>query len=153
MAAALVIAALAVVGLLMSCGKEREEPSPLPVMPTLDNLSGTEWEGTYLSSIDYQGTEITMKLVWTVDFLTDTSGSLLVEVSSAFSQTEYNDFGFTYSYDGVSEGLLYSGGEAETFVVDAVNQTITMDMQMPVGLGDEGQQTVLGGETVLYRIR
>lgn len=135
-----------------SCGKEEEASTPQAEFPTLPSLVGTEWEGTYLSPIEFQGNSITMKLVWTVDFLSDTTGSLLVEISSPFSQTEYNDFAFNYSFDGKTEGHIYAGGEAEPFIVDPLNQTITIDIQMPVGLGDEAEQAILGGVTTLYRL-
>ncbi|MBQ8702792.1 MAG: hypothetical protein IJ524_00260 [Bacteroidales bacterium] len=139
--------------LLLSCGKDKQEPSPLPVLPSLESLVGTEWEGSFVSPVEYQGNTINMKLVWTMDFLTDTTGALLVEVSSPFSQTEYNDFDFSYSFDGSTAGYIYTGNDAEPFTVDPVNQTLTIDIQMPVGLGEEGQQTILGGVTTLYRVR
>lgn len=148
------MAALLVCTAILSCSQEKELPMPQAELPTLPSLVGTEWEGSYLSPIEYQENTITMKLVWTVDFLSDTTGTLLVEISSPFSQTEYNDFAFSYSYDGIASGLLYTGGEEEHFDVNPVSQTLTMDMQMPVQLGeDTAEPTILGGVTTLYRVR
>ena len=130
------------------------EKAPQVVDPQ-DHLNygmvNTTWEGTYQSPIEApDGSTITFQLSWTMDFLTDTSGSLLCEITSALSQPQYKDIGFTYSVDG-STGHFYANGQEDTFAIDWSNNRITMDLQMPIDIG--AGRTLIGGVTDLYRIR
>jgi hypothetical protein len=85
-----------------------------------------------------------------MDFLTDTTGSLLCEITSALSQPQYKDITFSYSVEG-STGHFFVDGQEDTFAIDWSNNVISMDLQMPIDIGT-GRQLV-GGMTNLHRIR
>jgi hypothetical protein len=128
--------------LFAACQKEpTPEPQPEPdITPTI-SLTGTSWEGTY--DDNYRGYPAT--LIWSLDFLTDSTCTLHFEgVIAAQPQPSYDD-DFIYTLDG-TEGTAYSDNFTGPvyFTYDSTNRTITWEL-----LVTDGRDT-LGGVTVFY---
>lgn len=129
--------------LFAACQKEEPVPTPQPQpdpTPTA-SLAGTSWVGTY--NDNYRGYPAT--LTWSLDFLTDSTGTLHFELVIAAQPQPSMDNSFRYVLDG-TEATLYSSNMSEPghFTYDSVAHTITMHLQ--VGDGN----VTLGGETVFY---
>lgn len=129
--------------LFAACQKDKLTPMPQPQPePTQTaSLAGTSWVGTY--DDNYTGYPAT--LTWSIDFLTDSTGTLHFElVIAAQPQPSLND-SFRYVLDG-SEGTMYSNNMPEPvhFTYDSTTHTFTMTLQ--VGDGN----VTLGGTTVFY---
>ena len=127
--------------LLAACTKE--EPAPaLQAEPTPTvSLAGTTWVGTY--DDNYQGFPAT--LTWTLDLLTDSTGTLHFDLMIAAQQQPSMDDVFTYTFDGTN-GTLYSDNMSEPghFTYNSASRTITMHLQVSDG------NIALGGETTFY---
>ena len=138
--------------LLSGCNKTNpDDITPTDTIHVNNTLTATSWEGTYNSPITApDGGTITFTLTWTVDFLTDSTGTLLCEVASPVSQPQYRDIEFQYTVQGTT-GHMYAGGADDTFLIDWSNNIISMDMQMPIDLGSGTQ--LIGGPTNLHRIK
>jgi len=128
-----------------------DKPIDAPVNHNNYEMEGTTWQGSYDSPVqDPDGGTITFTLLWTMDFLTEDSGSLLCEISSAVSQPQYQDINFSYRTDGTT-GYLIVDEQEDSFDIDWSNNKITMDLQMPIDIGTG--RMLVGGVTDLYRIR
>lgn len=129
--------------LFVACQKEEIAPTPQPQSePTQTvSLAGTSWVGTY--DDNYMGYPAT--LTWSLDFLTDSTGTIHFELVIATQPQPSLDDSFRYVLDG-TEGTLYSDNMSEPghFTYDSTNHTITMLLQVGDGT------TALGGETVFH---
>ena len=106
--------------LFAACKKEPiNEPQPQTDTAPTVSLAGTSWEGSY--DDNYRGYPAT--LMWSIDFLTDSTGTLGREIC-------------TYG----SENM----GDSSLFTYDSTTHTISTNMF--VGDGN----VTLGGYTVLY---
>ena len=128
--------------LFAACKKEPiNEPQPqIDTAPTV-SLAGTSWEGSY--DDNYRGYPAT--LIWSLDFLTDSTCTLHSDgVIAAQPQPSY-DFDFIYTLDG-TEGTAYCDNFTGPvyFTYDSTNRTITWEL-----LVTDGRDT-LGGVTVFY---
>lgn len=123
--------------LFAACKKEpTPEPQPQPDTTTNISLAGTSWVGTY--DDNYRGYPAT--LTWSIDFLTDSTGTLHLDmVIAAQPQASFDDT-FTYTFDG-SYGENTGGTQ---FTYDSITHTISTELF--VGDGN----ITLGGYTVLY---
>lgn len=143
--AALFVCALSVV----AC--DDDKPIDTPVNHNNYEMANTTWQGSYDSPVqDPDGGTITFTLLWTMDFLTEDSGRLLCEISSAVSQPQYQDINFTYRTEGTT-GYFVVDGQEDSFAIDWSNNKISMDLQMPIDIGTG--RMLVGGMTDLYRIR
>lgn len=131
-----------VVLLFAACQKEEINPTPQPQpepTPTI-SLAGTTWVGTY--DDNYMGYPAT--LTWTLDFTSDSTGTLHLDlVIATQTQPSFED-AFTYTFDGTNitcQGEII--GESQ-YTYDSIHHTISTDMYVGDGT------TTLGGETVLY---
>lgn len=128
--------------LFAACKKEPiNEPQPQTDTAPTVSLSGTSWEGSY--DDNYRGYPAT--LIWSLDFLTDSTCTLHSDgVIAAQPQPSY-DFDFIYTLDG-TEGTAYSDNFSGPvyFTYDSTNRTITWEL-----LVTDGRDT-LGGVTVFY---
>ena len=129
---------LATAFLSAACTKE---PLPQPSPDSVVSLAETSWVGTYNDS--YRGYPAT--LTWTLDFLSDSTGTLHLNLVIATSPQPSMDIAFRYKFDG-TEGVAYDDNLSEPghFQYDSVSHTITWDLQV----GD--QFDALGGPTVFY---
>ncbi len=128
--------------LFSACKKEPiNEPQPQTDTAPTVSLAGTSWEGSY--DDNYRGYPAT--LIWSLDFLTDSTCTLHSDgVIAAQPQPSY-DFDFIYTLDG-TEGTAYSDNFTGPvyFTYDSTNRTITWEL-----LVTDGRDT-LGGVTVFY---
>lgn len=128
--------------LFAACKKEPiNEPQPQTDTAPTVSLAGTSWEGSY--DDNYRGYPAT--LIWSLDFLTDSTCTLHSDgVIAAQPQPSY-DFDFIYTLDG-TEGTAYSDNFTGPvyFTYDSTNRTITWEL-----LVTDGRDT-LGGVTVFY---
>jgi hypothetical protein len=129
--------------LFAACKKEpTPEPQPQPGTTTNISLAGTSWVGTY--DDNYRGYPAT--LTWSIDFLTDSTGTLHLDIVIAASPQPSVDDNFTYTFDG-REICTYGSenmGDSSLFTYDSTTHTISTNMF--VGDGN----VTLGGYTVLY---
>lgn len=132
---------------LVACGDDDNTP----VNHNDYDMVNTSWQGSYNSPVEApDGSTVTFTLMWTMDFVTADSGSLMCEISSAYSEPQYQDIDFTYSVEG-SIGHFSVDGQEDSFAIDWSNNKITMDLQMPIDIG--AGAILVGGTTDLYRIR
>ena len=129
--------------LFAACKKEPiNEPQPQTDTAPTVSLAGTSWEGSY--DDNYRGYPAT--LMWSIDFLTDSTGTLHLDIVIAASPQPSFDDNFTYTFDG-REICTYGRenmGDSSLFTYDSTTHTISTNMF--VGDGN----VTLGGYTVLY---
>ena len=129
--------------LFAACKKEpiNEPQLQTDTAPTV-SLAGTTWVGSY--DDNYRGYPAT--LMWSIDFLTDSTGALHLDIVIAASPQPSFDDNFTYTFDG-REICTYGSenmGDSSLFTYDSTTHTISTNMF--VGDGN----VTLGGYTVLY---
>ena len=135
--------------LFVACQTEEPVPTPTPgpgpdPTPTV-TLAGTSWVGSFDDTYTYYGQEYPATLTWTFDFLTDSTGELLLEVVIAGTEQPSMTSLFSYSFDG-SEGWIYDEAFSEpySFDYDSAANTLTMELYISDG------STSLGGTTVFH---
>ena len=110
--------------LFAACKKEpTPEPQPQPGTTTNISLAGTSWVGTY--DDNYRGYPAT--LTWSIDFLTDSTGTLHLDIVIAASPQPSVDDNFTYTFDG-REICTYGSenmGDSSLFTYDSTTHTIS----------------------------
>ena len=116
-------------------------PTPQPDPTETVSLVGTSWVGTY--DDNYMGYPAT--LTWSINFLTDSTGTIHFELVIAAQPQPSLDDSFRYVLDG-AEATLYSDNMSEPghFTYDSIAHTIKMHLQIGDG------NVTLGGETVFY---
>ncbi len=128
--------------LFAACKKEPiNEPQPQTDTAPTVSLAGTSWVGSY--DDNYQGYPAT--LMWSIDFLTDSTCILHCDaVIAAQPQPSFDD-ALSYTFDG-TEGTSYHENTPESFyfTYDSTNRTIKWELLLT-----DGRDT-LGGVTVFY---
>lgn len=129
--------------LLFAACKKEPAPEPQPQTDTAltVSLAGTSWEGSY--DDNYRGYPAT--LIWSLDFLTDSTCTLHFDGVIAAQPQPSFDNDFIYTLDG-TEGTAYSDNFTGPvyFTYDSTNRTITWELLLT-----DGRDT-LGGVTVFY---
>lgn len=130
--------------LFAACQKEEVEPTPTPQpqpqpTPTV-SLAGTSWVGTY--NDNYMGYPAT--LTWSLEFLTDSTGTLHLDMVIATQTQPSFDDAIIYTFDGTDIACYGEKMGESHFTYDSIHHTITTGMYVGDGT------TTLGGETVLY---
>ena len=99
--------------------------------------------GTY--DDNYRGYPAT--LIWSLNFLTDSTGTLHLDMVIAAQPLPSIDDAFTYTLDEI-EGTAYFNSQSEPvhFSYDSTNHTITWELKIIEGRTN----TTLGGVTVFY---
>jgi hypothetical protein len=83
--------------LFAACKKEPiNEPQPQTDTAPTVSLAGTTWVGSY--DDNYRGYPAT--LMWSIDFLTDSTGTLHLDIVIAANPQPSIDDNFTYTFDG-----------------------------------------------------
>lgn len=129
--------------LLAACQKEEIIPTPQPQQEpaTATSLAGTAWVGRYDGTL--QGLPAT--IIWNFDLLTDSTGSILLEVMIAGQSQPSAESMFSYTFDG-TEGWVNCKDFSEPFSFDYDSVAHTLTMELYIG---DGANT-LGGTTVFY---
>ena len=128
--------------LLAACEKDpTPTPQPQPDPEPTVSLAGTSWMGTY--NDNYQGYPAT--LTWSLDFFTDSTGSIFLDFVIAAQPQPSVEVNFHYTLNG-TEGNLYTNDspEPEPFTYDTISHTITIAIKVTDGV------TSLGGTTTFY---
>ncbi len=133
--------------LFVACQKEEAAPTPNPgpdPTPTV-SLSGTSWVGCFDDIYTYHGQEYPATLTWNFNFLTDSTGELLLELVIAGTEQPSMSSSFRYTFDG-TEGWIYDEvfSEPYSFDYDSTTNTLTMELYISDGT------TSLGGTTVFH---
>ena len=125
--------------LFAACKKEpTPEPQPQPGTTTNISLAGTSWVGTY--DDNYRGYPAT--LTWSIDFLTDSTGTLHLDIVIAASPQPSVDDNFTYTFATnmfVGDGNITLGGytvlypEGQEKYVFPVKTSWKAEQQLTVG--------------------
>ncbi len=141
--------AVIVMAALLYAACQKDEPSNLQQpqnSPTQTiSLAGTSWMGTYEDS--YQGYPAI--LTWSLDYLTDSTGELYLDLLVANQQQSPLTIAFTYTFDGVGHGTCFADGNKRTdFDLNAADSTITMMLY----LNANGGVARLGGITVFHPV-
>lgn len=134
---------LVAVLLFAACQKEptptpQPEPDPTPTV----SLAGTTWIGTY--DDNYRGYPAT--LTWSLEFLTDSTGTLHLDMVIAATPQPSIDDNFTYTFDGTVICTYDSENMSDSSLLTYDSITHTISTKMFVGDGN----VTLGGFTVLY---
>ncbi len=143
--------------LFAACKKEPiNEPQPQTDTAPTVSLAGTSWEGSY--DDNYRGYPAT--LIWSLDFLTDSTGTLHLDIVIAASPQPSVDDNFTYTFDG-REICTYGSenmGDSSLFTYDSTNvfpvktswkaeqQLTVSDTLMPVEWGLDFWEYGWGGQ-------
>ena len=131
-----------VLAVLLFAACQKEEPSQVVHNRTAQvALAGTSWVGNY--DDNFQGFPAT--LTWSLDFLSDSTGTIHLDLVVAAQPQPSMDIAFKYTMDGVV-GTTYSenmSGHGQ-FTYDSISHTITMHMQIGDG------NITLGGTTTFY---
>ena len=110
--------------LFAACKKEPiNEPQPQTDTAPTVSLAGTTWVGSY--DDNYRGFPAT--LMWSIDFLTDSTGTLHLDIVIAASPQPSFDDNFTYTFDG-REICTYGSenmGDSSLFTYDSTTHTIS----------------------------
>lgn len=129
--------------ILAACQKEVPAPEPQPQLDiaSTTSLAGTSWAGSFDDS--YHGYPAT--ITGSIDFLTDSTGTIHFELVIAAQSQPSMDVNFTYTFDG-REGTYIGDNMSDSshFTYNATNRTITMELMVGDG------SATLGGTTVLY---
>ena len=105
--------------LFAACQKEpTPEPQPQPDPTPTISLAGTSWVGTY--DDNYRGYPAT--LTWSLDFLTDSTGILHVDLVIAAQPQASVDDAFTYTFDGESGTITTTDEDGTTTVPFTYNK-------------------------------
>ena len=129
--------------LFAACQKEptpEQQPQP-DITPTV-SLAGTSWVGTY--DDNYMGYPAT--LIWNLEFLTDSTGTLHLDIVIAATPQPSVDDNFTYIFDGTEICTYGSENMSDSSLLTYDSITHTISTEMFVGDGN----ITLGGFTVLY---
>lgn len=134
--------ALIVLAALLFAACQKEESSQVVHNRTAEvALTGTSWVGNY----DDNFQEFPATLTWSLDFLTDSTGTIHLDLVVAAQPQPSTDIAFKYTMDG-TEGTTYSenmSGHGQ-FTYDSISHTIIMNMQIGDG------NISLGGITTFY---
>ena len=129
--------------LFTSCQKEpTPEPQPQPDPTSTVSLAGTSWVGTY--DDNYMGYPVT--LIWNLEFLTDSTGTLHLDIVIAATPQPSIDDNFIYTFDGTDICTYDSENMSDSSLLTYDSITHTISTKMFVGDGN----VTLGGFTVLY---
>lgn len=128
---------------LASCGKDDDNKTPdNPGQGgQLTSLTGTSWVGIYDDT--YQG--YPAEITYSLDFTSETAGSLLVELSVNGNDQNPQEVSFTYTYSDNVALCNISGVGQFTATYHPESNTITASVAL--GTEDGGS---LGGPTTFY---
>ena len=138
---------------MTSCKKDDIDDSQNPENPQnpqteeTTSLKGTAWVGIYNDTYTENGIGYPAVLTWNLDFLSDTSGSLYLEVKVNNMDQQPTDMKFTYTFNGTGGLLDFGQNGAAEYTYNAAEKTITIDL--PVMVDESGNQTI-GGTTIFH---
>ena len=124
-------------------------------VPATMDILHTTWQGVYNGTVEHpQAGTLSCILTWTLDFIDESNVSIMLEMAIDGQEQQPQDLDCTYTYDGL-HGELISVEEGveqrDTFDVDPVNRTFTIDLRITTGFSQEEPQ-VVGGPTVFHQI-
>lgn len=140
---------------LAACDKEEAEPTPTDnnggnidptprPNPSGQSLSGTAWVGTYNDTYTQDGQTYPAVLTWSLDFLSETNGTLFLELTVAGQSQQPTEISFTYTFNG-DGGILDMGNMGRVdYTYSTDGPTITVVLQA----GDDNG--MMGGSTVFH---
>lgn len=149
---------MAAVGMCLP-GCTKDEPvsdNPGTQTPTTMELIRTSWQGVYEDVVQHpQAGTLPCILNWTMDFIDESNVSIMLEMSVGGQAQPLQEATATYTFDGQQGDFLYvEEGEEQrdTFVVDPVNRTLSVDFRIPTGFSQEDPQ-IVGGLTIFHQTR
>lgn len=140
---------------LSGCKPEKiKEDDSGTQIPTTMSLVRTSWQGVYEDVVQHpQAGTLPCILNWTIDFMDESNVSIMVEMSIDGQSQPLQEATSTYTFDGRQGEFIYvEEGEEQrdTFVVDPVNRTLTVDFRFTTGFSQEDPQ-IVGGLTTFHQ--
>ena len=141
---------------LSACDKEHITPQGGQTeIPTTFDIVHTSWRGQYQGSVVHpQAGNLPCILTWTLDFVDDHNVSILLEMTTGGQAQQPQELTCTYTYSGLSGELVsVEDGEEQrdSFTIDPVNRTLTVNIACYTGFTQENPQLV-GGPTTFHQI-
>lgn len=132
-----------------------EDSTPGSEIPASIDIVHTTWQGIFNDTVEHpQAGSLSCQLTWTLDFIDESHVSIMLEMAIGGQAQQPQDMNCTYTFDGLHGELINveEGTEQrDSFDVDPVNRTFTIDLRIAIGFTQENPQ-IVGGSTVFHQI-
>jgi len=139
-----------------ACQKEKTQAvGSEDEIPTTYDMVHTSWKGVYSGYVQHpQAGPVPCELTWTLDFVDESNVSILLEMTTGGQAQQPQEMSCSYSFSGLTGELIsMEDGEEQrdSFTVDPVNRTFTVNLAVYTGFSQEEPQ-MAGGPTTFHQI-